>query len=496
MFDLKWWTTFLTLCFCTAIMAFAFVTRKPLCIDSTLVERIDRVTTSGTKSVYACHLRHHVTFDPYFAENIPRWVSVLKPLEQSIQYSGISPKKVSITVLDHQKMSFRIHGAEVFIGQPLLRDSETISYAVIRALIRSRISRSLLSDPLIETVLADLIFSSVYNDFESLALQVEDNNSAEKFDQRPEKRWLQGLRSKSEYCRSQWRLLEHAESCPSQIRSDDDRLVLPSVRSMLGQSFQRALKTLTSTERLRLHESILTNIGTLEMSTHRFGQTIFQSQSQDFFEIALYIANMFEGLKSSAQQGSPFYKLIDRAQIESQILGFKEDYQQTVVDVLIRRDQIDRDDLQQFSELAFEFSNLDIVLSHKDREVVLPSVKLLPKFRFGPVKAYRTIWFRCGLPAAQEIAGQILETNRILVIDSCIDIEIDLKSYFENGIESFAKKNPKAGFIHIHVPSFLHALKNGQNPFLWDNAEFVKSASAFRNRGPIQAVDWFRGLQP
>jgi hypothetical protein len=112
------------------------------------------------------------------------------------------------------------------------------------------------------------------------------------------------------------------------------------------------------------------------------------------------------------------------------------------------------------------------------------------------VKAYRTIWFRCGLPAAQEIAGQILETNRILVIDSCKDVEIDLKSYFENGIESFAKKNPEAGFIHIHVPSFVHALKKGQNPFLWDSAEFVKSANAFRNRGAIQAVDWFRGLQP
>jgi hypothetical protein len=205
---------------------------------------------------------------------------------------------------------------------------------------------------------------------------------------------------------------------------------------------------------------------------------------------------LLEGLKASAPQESSFFKLIDRAQIESQILGFKEDYKQTVVDVLIRKDQIDQNDLEQLSEAAFEFPNLDMVLSVSDQEVVLPSVQLLPKFRFGPVKAYRTIWFRCGLPAAQEIAGQILETNRILVIDSCKDVEIDLKSYFENGIESFAKKNPEAGFIHIHVPSFVHVLKKGQNPFLWDSAEFVKSANAFRNRGAIQAVDWFRGLQP
>lgn len=496
MFDLKWWTTFLTLCFCSAIVAFAFVTRKPLCIDSTLVERIDRVTTQGTKSVYACHLRHHVTFDPFFAESIPAWVAALKPLEQSIQYSGVSPKKVSITILDHQKMSFRLHGSEVFIGGPLLQDEETLPYAVIRALIRSRISKSVLADPLIETVLADLIYASVYNRYDSLALNLGEASNETVFDSSAEKRWLQVLRSKTEYCQSGWRLMEHAEACSTQIKMKEDQLVLFSARAMIGKSFERALKTLNNAERLRLQESILTDIATLEISPHKFGQTIFEPQSQDFFEIAVYVSNLFEALKKSSPHGSAFFRLIDRAQFEAQILGFKEDYQQTLADVLVRGENLDTAEFEKLSKLARQIPNLDLVLTTADKEAVLPSIQMLPKHRFGEIKAYRTIWFRCGLPSAQEIADQILETNRVLVIDSCKKLEVDLASYLESGIETFARKNPTAGFIHIHVPSFLHAMKKGQNPFLWDSAEFVKSANAFRNKGPIQAVDWFRGLQP
>jgi hypothetical protein len=475
--SLRIWTGLLTTGFCVAIVAFAFVSRKPFCIDSMIVEKVDVLTSEGTERAYSCEARKHLPYSKTVAELIPTLQGKLGVLESWLHFYSPQKTKVSITVLDDQQQYFRVHGSEIFLSEELVNKESLIERAIFKSIIRTTADATVLSDSLVEEVLIDLLY------------QVSTGKRALSETQ---VRWPGVLALENEYCKANWKIGEHFQAC-SKGNFSGGHLVL---RPLLSLALSQSLEKLSPEERYRFSNSVLSDLTQIRIAEWVPGKTLEANVQQGYYESVVRVQNIVLSFQKSKSLSAEAQRVFDEMGIQLKILGFREEVESSFLDLVILKEKVSQSELEKLSKLAQDLPESSLAIQTPTEIYLLPSTTPLTRGTFGELRSHRSVWFRCGLPDWKEIESSITSYHRVLVIDSCKQETVDLGPYLKEGVQDFALSNPDVGFISIHVPSFMHSLKRNENPFRWDLSEFDKSTRAFKSLNPIQSVDWFRGPHP
>ena len=82
--------------FLMILLAFQVVLKKPLCIESSIVYKIDRISNENTESIYNCKQWKSVAFSPYFFESIDSLQTQISKAEMLLRALGISNQIVIV----------------------------------------------------------------------------------------------------------------------------------------------------------------------------------------------------------------------------------------------------------------------------------------------------------------------------------------------------------------------------------------------------------------
>ena len=242
---MQWWTGALLFLFMFIVVAFAFVSRKPLCIDSRIVEKIDRTSTDGVAEAYRCALYRHVPFDPNLAEWTHDLGHRLQKLERDLEWLGGLHQKVTISIRSDMPSYFSIVDHHIYLSESVLRAKGQLEKALLKIWFRER-ARGIFPRSLEEESLTDILYFSLRGD-----LNIEDPKTGLELGQDINARWPRVLTSIKGYCHGLWTDVEHLSLCERLVDEDEVRadIYMPSLRPLITQSLIGALSKLSAQER-------------------------------------------------------------------------------------------------------------------------------------------------------------------------------------------------------------------------------------------------------
>lgn len=127
------------------LLALNISLKKPLCIETSIVDRIDRVTESFNESVHSCQYYRKTAFSLYFYENLNSFNRSLAKVESRLALQGtVGPQadvQITITVDESRPEALFLNSGGVTVGSKWLY-TENFEQAVAKAYLRRRLSGS------------------------------------------------------------------------------------------------------------------------------------------------------------------------------------------------------------------------------------------------------------------------------------------------------------------------------------------------------------------
>ena len=125
------WLTYLSfVCFGLLSLMVLQMTKRPLCIDSRVVERIDRLSNQDSDTIYRCALNKETPYSEYFGQQVRELGSRIQSTERVLESLEPFYKKVQITIMEDHPYLYRIQGHHLYIGPKLLDWREGQSLAL------------------------------------------------------------------------------------------------------------------------------------------------------------------------------------------------------------------------------------------------------------------------------------------------------------------------------------------------------------------------------
>jgi hypothetical protein len=130
------------------------MTKKPLCIDSKLVYRIDRVSSDGVHEAYSCQANRKVEYDEKLASFI-REVSSQTSHLQSLFSSDFLP--VRVTILQGMQNVVRVQHDEIFLSQDQLENTTQLQRNLMKIWLRQNLKIVDMQKSFLEEALVDFV---------------------------------------------------------------------------------------------------------------------------------------------------------------------------------------------------------------------------------------------------------------------------------------------------------------------------------------------------
>lgn len=487
---------------CVSVMLFAFLARKPLCIDSKLVERFDRVGEGTPVSIYRCGLKKHVPYDGKFAGLSDKISSRLQALEKFLDWIGPLKTKVNLTIFENRNEVYKVYGRELYMSEKILKSPDQLEKSILKVWFRERSHESLSDQMLIEESITDFLLAVMKGH-----LNLRDPLTEVALDSGPEAQWPRVLQATKSYCQNPWRLTSHIELCskPNQISNEEaKRISIYSLRPLMTQVMIKAFSSLSTAEQVHL----------LKVFGNYLSTTQFQSE---FASIETETSNYLQSWIKTMKQGSlkQWSYLIESEMIAR---GFSPEDKGSFIENLVWDEsnipQVEEQIRKQGSNLKISGRPVTLGYIQGTSITILPNDSSIDLKVLSPLKSSRGILVRCGLPETNELLNFERKTQRLLWVDACDQKQdVNFVAYFKSGAENFARNNKEISFIEFHLPSLRMAvqrspnLRLAQNFFAQGNASmnsslgwktplYVESVQAFRAQSAVEAIDWFRIKAP
>jgi hypothetical protein len=501
--NLHWWTGAVLFTLMISVVLFAYVARRPLCIDSKLVESIDSVSNSGTATAYRCALRRHVPYDETLAQQISELGPRLQSLERLIDWLGPLQNRVNLTILNGAGETYRIQGQEVFISESFLKSQGQIEKTLLRVWYRERASLDLQASPLIEESLTDFLYFAYHGDFD-----LQDAKTGLLLDEDLEPKWPRVLSNWSGYCHSLWRSNDDLKVCGDLNSFSDDGIHLSSLRPLISQTLMNSYAELNASERLQFIVSFAKSLHEFSFHAKNFGLSPLQLHQKSYFEAVSQLENWSYFLAHLGPRVAHAEKFSALFNLELKKHGFDSFTQQALLDTLVFTDELNTAQKKSLiREIDQEKSQLIGIESQGSLQMSLTGEPLNLKL-LGLIQASNGIYLHCGQPDLKKVHELSKRVEKLLYVNFCGDQVVYLKGYFEKGALSFARQNPGLKFAEFHMPSLMMALQKlpGQNPVQllsekkkgslepigWKEPFYDEAANAYRAQSAIEMVDWFR----
>ena len=162
------WLTYLSFaCFGALSLMVLQMTKRPLCIDSRVVEKVDRLAAAGTDTVYRCALNKETAYSEYFGRSVRELSTRIGSIEKVLESIEPFSKKMQITIMDEIPYMYRVQGHHLFIGKELLQAPGHLEKALAKVWFEEREASDFAQEKLLEEVVTDFL---VYLNFGDLDL--------------------------------------------------------------------------------------------------------------------------------------------------------------------------------------------------------------------------------------------------------------------------------------------------------------------------------------
>lgn len=512
----RWLTYISFLCFCLLGLMVLQMTKRPLCIDSRVVERIDRLAAPATETVYRCALNKSTPFNSYFNNQLADLSYRVQQIERILE--GMEPfeQKVQIMVFEDRPYLFRIQDHHIYIGAKLLEAPGHLEKALAKVWFRERNAALFAQQDLMEEITTDFLVYLLAGD-----LDVGDPSTKIKTAVRKVK-WPYAVKSVQGYCDSPWKQSEHYSACQDKAESNSALIEQAheiSLRPLLTASWIRAYQGLSLKERFRFAQAI-----PLLLRSGHSPELPVAGMSVEFKAEETILLRMAEAIKninsyisgSDATKGSAVLRsFVAKFAIELQSIGFKEALIDASFDILyLSKEPLNEKSevFQQFAKIAEGNSKIQIALRDEENLWMLPVKYPLPAKSFGKIKAKRTVVEKCGGYDFSYVMDYADITEKLLVVEHCDkDYRVQYTRYMNEGAEGFGTQNSGVTFVQFHLPSLLMKKSDLQlvpNVFEfiqkrdvesasfkslgWQEIHWSKQANAYQPKAFVDAIEWFR----
>ncbi len=511
-------------CFIAFGMTALYLNRKPYCIDSRSVEKIDIYTLGETKqSVYKCSKDITVHPSPFILKNMDEIQSRVQSVERFLKMLGHQPEKIQISVLRDKPHFFVLENNHLWIGEKLLFAQGHLERAIFKNWMRSRWKYIFVHNELTEDVLSDLLYVASHG-----RMELEDPVTERNIQYEPT-RWPEVLQSVQGYCASPWRASEHYEFCdnikPSQSVMSS-KVLERSLRPLITESMLQSFYRLKLSDRLELMQ----HIGDIFETKHSADLPVFKNflfqfnheQNQmksvmTLVEASEYLKNMnlFFASSELTKASQAYRQFISGMGQEILAHGFSETFSELSFDLLFASEnKINSKSavLDQFQKLQRQYPHLRIGVRDGESIWILPSRYPLPLKSFGKIRAERAIIEQCTSFSFRNVLNYAEDYQRVLMVGTCqFDQLRNYSGFIKDGAAGFARLNLQASFIQVHLPSALlkkEELVTVQNVFDflknreqmepiyqslgWQELKWNQSLNAYSPKAYIDAIELFR----
>lgn len=512
----RWLTAVSFLCFSLLSLLVLQMTKRPLCIDSKVVERIDRLSEQGTDTVFRCALNKVTPYNEFFSRQSKDLSYRIQQIERILDSIEPFSRKVQVIILSDRPYLLRIQDHHVYIGEKLLEAPGHLEKALAKIWYRERNSSLFAQQDLLEEVVTDFLVYLQDGD-----LDIGDPDTRIKTALHRLK-WPYVIKSVSGYCDSPWKKSEHYALCKSQqeaLAGIDQSVIDLSLRPLLVRTWIDAYENLSVSDRFHFVQN-LPNILTSEHSpalpivTHLgFSdgrETTLMKAAEAIKNVSMFVST------SLWMKSSEIHRMfVSNFANELRVNGFQDAFAEASFDVLfVSQDllSVKSKRFKQMLSLAKAQPKLQIAIRDRDNLWMLPSKYPIPLKSFGEIQANRTVVEKCGGYNFSYVMDYADVTEKLLVVDNCDSAkDINYGGYFENGAEGFGAENKGVAFVQFHLPSLImkkaeleHVAdvfdfiqkRDLENPSFkslgWREVHWSEQAKAYQPKAYIDAIEWFR----
>lgn len=485
-------------------VVFSFIARKPLCIDSKLVDKVDIVSDSKTVSAYRCGVYRRVEFDPQLAEITKSLGPRMLKMERAFEMLNPLKSKITLRFYNTKDPQFFISGSRISMGLNQLASRGQLEKAVLKIWFRENASSELRGQLLMEEVLTDFLLYAINGD-----LSLQDPEGGVAFSTELDNRWPQVLSSFQSYCKGIWKSAEHLDLCTDlSIHIESDEIYLMSVRPLLTQAMIEAFDTLGSAEKIDFLRAFAGTITKMNYLDRAFGMTVMSHGRQTYYEAVYEVENLkylWSQVSKDSINGKKFAHYFEN---DLKKMGFSEADGESSFDVLMISQQpseklkgILPKLLNRKSKFFTGFESQGyLTIDFKKEPLSLDVV--------GKAKAFRGILVQCGTPSLEELKKYTARFQKMIYVNDCNKQDMKLDALVDGDVGKFAFQNPTVKFAEFHMPSLLLALnktpginfvemlaaKNWKSlrPLGFGEPMYDDMIKAYRANSAIGLVDLFR----
>lgn len=494
---------------------YLYESRRPLCIDSRVVDRIDRLDQQDMSTVFKCSLRLWTENREYFEDKILHLKSRIQSVEALLQEISPFRHSIQIVIVAQQPWFFQVLNHRVYIGENLLKTQGHLERGIIKVWLRERGISSYPNREIAEEVLADFILFLSTGQREILDPELTPDQDVYK------NKWPLVLKTAKEYCESNTKISEHYSVCKSGNKDLESLLnsknLEMSVRPLLLRAWTDAYLELGLQDRYEFETLLPKFILKPAAQTIRSGE----SRSQGLLEYLSFMVNQFQRASLSSQDLSnfPSYTLFSaKANEKLSDLGFSESKTSLLADVIYWNTSlkvIGDSNLHAWQEIARSNPRKQIVYRSEQSSYLLPSAFGLRLENLASLQTKALIVEHCGKADFNFIDSFSSMAERLLLVSNCDqNTKIDYVSYINGGVEYFAIKNKNIAFVHFHLPSMSlkRSVLSGKSDLLalienrdtdsslvqalgWQELEWKKNLDAYQPKATIDGIQLFRVIR-
>lgn len=512
----RWFTALSFMSFCLLSLAIVQMAKRPLCIDSKVVERIDRLAEQGTESIYRCAINKDTAFNTYFhhsLRDIDRRVGSIERLLESIEPFY---RKVQITIITDRPYLFRTQGHQIWMGEKLFEAPGHLEKAIAKIWYQERNAALFAQQELMEEVVTDFLVFLPTGDLDIGDPDTHIKTALHKV------RWPFVIKSVAAYCDSPWKQSEHFNICRNKEEAASvlAGLVLEaSLRPLLVNSWINSYRDLSAAERFDFLKNMPVFLRSehnpsLPMITTLAGSGVPATSLLKAAEAIKNVSSFFS--TSRAIKEFEVHRIfVTNLTNELRNNGFQEAFAEASFDMLyVSKDKLSNssDVLKHLQNVAKANSKFQIAVRDSESLWMLPSKYPIPLKSFGQIKANRTIVEKCGGYNFGYVMDYADLTEKLLMVDRCDQsAKISFQKYLTDGAEGFGAENKGLAFVQFHLPSLLmkkaelSAVSNVfdfiqkrdlESPSFrslgWKEIHWNEQAKAYQPRAYVDAIEWFR----
>ena len=491
------WRNLTLLSFGVFILFVLYSSKKSVCIDSRLVDKIDRVSVSSKDQVFSCSANQSITYTSFWREKVQALNDRIRQVEVYLGSFGPVAANLQIIVFENKKGLFREQGPYVYISDEYFHKKGWLERVLIRQWLRTQAATTpwpLVEDLMVENLLYSLVGKSEYPNYET------------KSENKKMILWPQQVRSSTDICRFSKKITDQLSFC---LPYSEDPY-MDQLQDFVMQSWLSAYENLSFFERQKVLSSLMTwyatsfskeikSIENLKTSREIISQLVSRLKANEFFNQSP------EGLKFVIE----ISKLIENKGIERFVVEPLSD----LVFVAMTEKANDYSFAKNLNKMSTENKNLKIGLI---QDKVLVDVKTGLAQPLSATQSWKTrslVLFTCEPLTFKAISQYRDRAERLLLIRECEgNAELRFEGYLKTGAKGFALQNPTVSFVHFHIPSlmmkkdqlddekdiFKQLMQDTKNKvplhetFGWRQVEWDKDSQAYQPKAYIDAIDLFR----